>query len=84
MSGNALLFILFFIGCIGFGVLWEVFRRRCPQCKRFFARTIVRGNVSYDVNYRRDHLNKTTVSQCQCKFCGHQWTQTYTSTKHRR
>ena len=84
MSGNALLFILFFVACIGFGILWEVFRRKCPQCGKFFAREIVSSGASYTSDMRRDHTHKTTVSDCKCKFCGHTWTQRYTSTKHKR
>lgn len=83
MSGNALLFILFFIGCIGFGVLWEIYRRRCPQCKKFFAREVVHSAASYGSDLRHG-MRKTTVSDCKCKYCGHTWTQRYTSKNRHR
>jgi len=81
---NTVLFVLFFIGCIAFGTGWEIFRRRCPQCGRFFAREIVQSSASHRSDYRHDAMKKTTESDCRCKFCGHTWTQKYTSRKHRR
>ncbi|HNV48064.1 MAG TPA: hypothetical protein PLE73_05565 [Spirochaetota bacterium] len=83
MNTNVLLFILFFVGCIGFGVLWEIFRRRCPKCGKFFAREIVASASSHRHDHRHDRAMKTTVSDCRCKYCGHAWTQKYTSSKRR-
>jgi hypothetical protein len=83
MSGNALLFVLFFVGCIGVGILWEVLRRKCTQCGKFFAREIVSSGASFRNDFHDNAMKKTTVSDCRCKFCGHTWTQRYTSTKHK-
>jgi hypothetical protein len=78
---NPVPFILFLAGCIGFGILWEIYRRRCPQCKKFFAREILRSSASRDNYTRYDRTSKTTATDCKCKFCGHTWTQKYTSYK---
>ena len=83
MSNNALLFILFFAACIGFGILWEIWRRKCPKCGKFFAREVTKNNVSHGTDYMHDHTHRTTVSDCRCKYCGHTWVQRYTSTKHK-
>jgi len=84
MSSNAVLFILFFVACIGFGIGWEIYRRRCPSCGKFFARQIVQSSATHRADFRRDGMSKTTVSNCQCKYCGHTWTQRYTTTKRHR
>lgn len=78
------LVVLLVAGSIAFGVIWEIFRRKCPSCGKFFAREILSSASSHTTHHMGEHTHKTTVSQCQCKFCGHRWEQKYTSTKHRR
>lgn len=81
---STLLFIIFFSACILFGILWEIFRRRCPKCGKFFARTIIKGSSTthYSGSYNETH--KSTNYNCTCKYCGHEWRQHYTSTKHKK
>lgn len=79
---NVVLFILFIFGCIAFGIVWEIFRTKCPSCGKFFAReklkeqSGVQGDRSFSQGY---HTHKVTTTHCKCKFCGHEWTQTYKS-----
>lgn len=83
MSRNVLLFIAFFVGCIGIGVIWEIMKTRCPSCKKLFARVIDKSQSGFHTDVKRGDFitRKTTVSHCKCKFCGYEWEQQYTTRK---
>jgi phage FluMu protein Com len=63
-------------------LLIELFKTRCPACKRWLGRTVVR-EVASSWEQRSseeggyvEHGTRT----CRCKHCGHQWSQSYSST----
>lgn len=84
---NVILFVIFFIGVLAIGIIVEIFRTRCPKCRKLWARKINRTTRNYD-NHRilsdKSHTHIKSISYCTCKFCGHQWEQKYTSTKRKK
>jgi hypothetical protein len=71
------------IGLIAFVVMLEIFRTKCPACGKMFARKIVKNVGRSEYHTTQDRVSIRGTRLCQCKFCGHEWTQNYSKSKHR-
>lgn len=85
MSTQNIIFIVVFIIVIfTIAIISEIYRTRCPKCRKFWARKIYRTTDSYETHRmlrENQHTHVHSISYCICKFCGHQWKQKYTTTK---
>ena len=68
--------------CVGGGIvlflLWLFLSsRRCPQCRRFFARGPLQSDGSYTttqpVNMTTQRTSTVRVFRTHCRHCGHEW-----------
>lgn len=68
--------------CVGGGLvlflLWAYLAsRRCPQCRRFFARSPLQPDGSYttsqQMNMTSQRISNVRVFRTLCRYCGHEW-----------
>ncbi len=68
--------------CVGGGIVLFLFwlllsSRRCPQCRRFFARGPLQPEGSYttsqQMNMTSQRISTVRVFRTLCRYCGHDW-----------
>jgi hypothetical protein len=69
-------FIVIAVLAFAYFVTAEIFRGRCPHCRRFFAGKTIKKTSSSDPSPGKTEIFKVKYSY-RCKYCDHMWEETY-------